>query len=76
MTNHSYFNLAGHKMTNEGILNHQLTIHANSYTEVDSEAIPTKNIIDLDKDVGMDFRKGKQILTAFQQLAKAKNFPM
>lgn len=64
LTNHSYFNLAGHKST-EGIMNHKLTIHANSYTENDSENIPTRKIIDLKNDPCMDFSKGKYLKAAF-----------
>lgn len=46
-------------MTKEGILNHELTIHANAYTELDQENIPTKKLIELDNDPAMDFRKGR-----------------
>jgi len=62
MTNHSYFNLAGHNSTDEGIMNHILQIHANSYTELDSENIPTRKVIDLKDDPAMDFRKGKYLI--------------
>lgn len=62
MTNHSYFNLAGHKSTDEGVMNHILQIHADSYTELDSENIPTRKIINLKDDPAMDFRKGKYLI--------------
>ena len=42
MTNHSYFNLAGH--ASGSILNHKLTICASSYTPVVQGAIPTGEI--------------------------------
>jgi aldose 1-epimerase len=42
LTNHSYFNLAGQEAGS--ILNHQLTIHAGSFTPVDATLIPTGEI--------------------------------
>jgi aldose 1-epimerase len=42
LTNHSYFNLAGQDAGS--ILNHQLTIHASSFTPVDATLIPTGEI--------------------------------
>ena len=56
LTNHSYFNLRGHGT----ILDHQLTLHADSFTPVDEELIPTGEIRPV---IGtpMDFRNGKAI---------------
>lgn len=54
MTNHSYFNLAGHGA--EPILNHKLCIMASQYTPVVSGAIPTGEIASV-KGTPFDFTK-------------------
>ncbi|MDE6662560.1 MAG: galactose mutarotase [Lachnospiraceae bacterium] len=58
MTNHTYFNLSGHKSGK--IENHILTIHASSYTPVVAGAIPTGEIAPV-KDTPLDFTAPKRI---------------
>lgn len=45
LTNHSYFNLAGHSKGAEELYKHIISINADQITEVDSEAIPTGNLL-------------------------------
>ena len=61
MTNHSYFNLAGHNAGAESMLNHVVQIHAPEFTPVsDSEAIPTGEILKVE-GTPMDFTSPKKI---------------
>ncbi len=69
LTNHTYFNLAGH---DAGAINdHILTLHASGYTPVAEGAIPTGEIAPV-KGTPMDFtspkRIGDEIDADFEQL--------
>ncbi len=69
LTNHTYFNLAGHK--NESIHDHIMTINASKYTPVVAGAIPTGELAPV-AGTPMDFtspkRVGDEIDAAFEQL--------
>lgn len=56
LTSHAYFNLAG----GGDILGHELTLHADAFTPVSKELIPTGEIAPVE-NTPMDFRRGKEI---------------
>lgn len=56
MTNHSYFNLNGHDSGT--VLNHKVTLNADSFTPADEESIPTGEIRSV-AGTPMDFRAGR-----------------
>lgn len=58
LTNHSYFNLAGHDSGD--VLSHNVWIDADYFTEIDAEAIPTGAILPV-FGTALDFRKKKPI---------------
>ncbi len=69
LTNHSYFNLAGHDSGT--ILDHYLKLNCDTYTPADDESIPTGEIADV-AGTPMDFREfyrvGERIEDDFDQL--------
>jgi aldose 1-epimerase len=58
LTNHSYFNLAGHD--SGSVLDQRVTIFSEAFTPADEAMIPTGEIVAVD-GTPMDFRKGKAI---------------
>lgn len=58
LTNHAYFNLAGHKR--QSILEHKLTLDADAFLVTDDALIPTGEIRAVD-GTPFDFREGKRI---------------
>lgn len=63
LANHSYFNLGGHE---NGALDHSLTVESDSYTPVDKDSIPTREVRSLDDDPVMDFREERTIRDALE----------
>ena len=58
LTNHSFFNLAGHN--NDSILDETLTLWSDAFLEITDGRLPTGRILSVD-GTPMDFRNGKRI---------------
>ena len=75
MTHHSYFNL--HGQDKDSILDHLLSINADSITEVDTDLIPTGKTLPVN-NTPLDFRKptkiGERINENFHQLRYAGGY--
>ncbi|HVB03417.1 MAG TPA: aldose epimerase family protein [Chitinophagaceae bacterium] len=75
LTNHTYFNLSGNP--DSVIYDHEVYLNANHYLPIDSNFIPTGEILDV-HDTPMDFtipkKVGKDINDHFQQIKYAGGF--
>lgn len=75
LTNHSYFNLAGHD--SGSALDQELKIYASRFTEVDAESIPTGRVLSVE-GTPMDFREfhriGERIDCGYDQLRLAGGY--
>lgn len=58
MTNHSYFNLNGHK--SGSVLHHRMQLLSDAFTPADAQSIPTGEICSVD-GTPMDFRSTKEL---------------
>lgn len=58
MTNHSYFNLNGHK--SGSVLHHRMQLLSDAFTPADAQSIPTGEICPVD-GTPMDFRSTKEL---------------
>jgi len=64
LTNHSFWNLAGQR--SGSILGHELMLHAEKFTLIDTDLIPTGIIASI-QDTPLDFTKAKKIGTRMHQ---------
>jgi aldose 1-epimerase len=75
LTNHSYFNLAGHGSGE--VLDHHLLLHANVFTPINNELIPTGELRQV-RDTPLDFtswrRVGDRIDASDDQLQYAQGY--
>ena len=73
LTNHTYFNLAGHNST-DSVLSHLLRVHADHYTPTDSACIPTRVCKSLKDEPSMDFRHETKLEDSLRMIAEAKGY--
>ncbi|XP_054729934.1 uncharacterized protein LOC129238782 [Anastrepha obliqua] len=70
MTNHTYFNLAGHTAGKEGLYQHHVTILANEMIQTNSEKIPTGIILPV-RYTPFDFRYGEHLGRCMRELPQS-----
>jgi len=65
VTNHTYFNLSGD--LKHDILDHELTLKSTQFAKLDSELIPTGELLSV-KDTAFDFTQGRKIKDGVESL--------
>ncbi|XP_034657613.1 aldose 1-epimerase [Drosophila subobscura] len=73
LTNHSYFNLAGHKSGANGLYEHSIEINAYGITETDKDSIPTGKITLVD-GTAFDLRVPSNLGERLKQLQPAPGY--
>ncbi|CAH1984833.1 unnamed protein product [Acanthoscelides obtectus] len=73
LTNHSYFNLAGHHTGPTEAYKHVITINADRYTEVDDTSIPTGNLPNVNGTV-FDLRVPKVLGDVINKVPNSPGF--
>lgn len=68
LTNHSYFNLAGHGLGAEEVYKHLISINADHTTEVDKNSIPSGNLLPV-ADTIFDLRIPKVLGDGIEKIA-------
>lgn len=66
LSNHSYFNLAGHDAGFMELYKHKLTINANKVLKIDTEQIPTGDFLDVG-ETEFDFRLPQELGDAIKK---------
>ena len=75
LTNHAYFNLNGHAAGN--VLDHELTIYAQTWTPSDEESIPTGEIASVtgtDMDFTTPHALGERIDSSYEPIARCHGY--
>jgi len=73
LTNHSYFNLAGHKSGANGLYEHTIEINAYGITETDQSSIPTGRITPVE-GTGFDLRVSSNLGERLKALQPARGY--
>ncbi|XP_037718713.1 galactose mutarotase [Drosophila subpulchrella] len=73
LTNHSYFNLAGHKSGANGLYEHTIEINASAITETDQSSIPTGKILPVD-GTAFDLRASGNLGERLKNLQPARGY--